>query len=67
MTRSAELSRELDRLIIQGHQDSSLFSEVLRKFPDITPGEIESGLEEIGASRRIKRKNRLVSDDRQRT
>lgn len=60
MTKSAELSHELDRLITQGHQDSSLLSVVLRKFPDTTQAEIETGLLAIGASRRLNKKDRLT-------
>jgi hypothetical protein len=51
MTDCAELSTELNRLITQGHQDSSLAIALLRKFPDITQGEIEAGLDKLAADR----------------
>jgi hypothetical protein len=51
MTDCAELSKELDRLITQGHQDSSLKTAVLRKFPDVTQIEIEAGLDKVAADR----------------
>ena len=51
MTDCAELSKELDRLITQGHQDSSLKTALLKKFPDVTQGEIEAGLDKVAADR----------------
>jgi hypothetical protein len=51
MTDCAELSKELDRLITQGHQDSSLKTALLRKFPDVTQSEIEAGLDKVAADR----------------
>ena len=51
MTDCVELSAELNRLVTQGHQDSSLAIALLRKFPGITEGEIEAGLEKLAADR----------------
>ena len=51
MTDCLELSTELNRLITQGHQDSSLAIALLRKFPGITQGEMEAGLEKLTADR----------------
>jgi hypothetical protein len=50
------LSEELDRLITQGHQDSSLLAALQKKFPDVTQTEIEAGLTEITEARRFKAK-----------
>lgn len=63
MTDCAEFTKELDRLITQGHQDSSLSSSLLRKFPDTTQAEIDAGLIEITAARRLKIKDRLAGDE----
>lgn len=60
--RAKELAKELDRLITQGHQDSSLSASVLRKFPDTTEAEIEAGLLEVAATRRLNMKDRLAVD-----
>ena len=57
-TDYAELSEELDRLITQGHQDSSLLTALQKKFPDITQQEIEAGLNGIAAARTFKAKRR---------
>lgn len=51
MTDCTELSKELDRLITQGHQDSSLKTALLKKFPDVTQSEIEAGLDKVTADR----------------
>ena len=51
MTDCVELSTELNRLVTQGQQDSSLAIALLRKFPGITEGEIEVGLEKLAADR----------------
>jgi ABC-type ATPase with predicted acetyltransferase domain len=51
MTDCAEFSAELNRLITQGHQDSSLAIALLRKFPGITQGEFEAGLDRLTADR----------------
>jgi hypothetical protein len=51
MTDCVELFAELNRLITQGHQDSSLAIALLRKFPGITQGEIEAGLDKLAADR----------------
>jgi hypothetical protein len=51
MTDGAEVSAELDRLITQGHQDSSLKTALLRKFPNVTQAEIEAGLDQVIADR----------------
>lgn len=57
-TNYAELSKELDRLITQGHQDSSLLTALQKKFPDVTQAEIEAGLTEITADRTLRVKRR---------
>ena len=62
MIENTELASELDRLITEGHQDSSLQSAVLRKFPNTTEAEFETQLEELGAERRLKKKDRLAPD-----
>lgn len=62
MTDRAELAKELDRLITQGHQDSSLSSSLLKKFPEATEAEIEAGLFEVAATRRLNMKDRLAVD-----
>lgn len=51
MTDSLELSTEINRLITQGHQDSSLVIALRRKFPGITQGEIEAGVDKLAADR----------------
>ena len=63
MTDHAEIANELDRLVTEGHQDSSLPHALQRKFPDITQSEIEAALIEIAAGRRLKMKVRLGADD----
>jgi hypothetical protein len=62
MTDRAEIANELDRLVTQGHQDSSLPPALHRKFPDISQSEIEAALIEITAERRLKMKDRLGTD-----
>jgi hypothetical protein len=54
MTDSSEVSRELDRLITLGHQDSSLLIALQRKFPDLTQVELEAGFEKVVADRGLK-------------
>jgi hypothetical protein len=56
MIDGAVVSRELDRLITQGHQDSSLRTALQRMFPDITLAEIEAGLDQVAADRSLKQK-----------
>jgi hypothetical protein len=53
-----EFANELDRLITEGHQDDSLVSAVLKKFPDATQAEIDAGLHEIIADRALRMKSR---------
>jgi hypothetical protein len=55
-TDYAELSEELDRLITQGHQDSSLLTALQKKFPDVTQSEIEAALTGITEARKFKAK-----------
>jgi hypothetical protein len=57
-TDHAELSEELDRLITQGHQDSSLLTALQRKFPDVTQPEIEAALTGITEARKFRAKRR---------
>ncbi len=54
MTQSSEVSRELDRLITLGHQDSSLLTALQRKFPDLTEAELEAGFQKVIADRGLK-------------
>jgi hypothetical protein len=56
MIDGAVVSQELDRLITQGHQDSSLRTALQRLFPDITQAEIEAGLDRVTADRSLKQK-----------
>jgi hypothetical protein len=56
MIDGAVVSQELDRLITQGHQDSSLRTALQRMFPDITLAEIEAGLDQVAADRSLKQK-----------
>ena len=53
-----ELSAELDRLITQGHQDSSLLTALQKKFPDVTQTEIEAALTGITEARKFRAKRR---------
>jgi hypothetical protein len=55
-TDYAKLSEELDRLITQGHQDSSLLTALQKKFPDVTQSEIEAALTGITEARKFKAK-----------
>jgi hypothetical protein len=57
-TDNAELSEELDRLITQGHQDSSLLAALQKKFPDVTQTEIEAALTGITEARKSRAKRR---------
>lgn len=54
MADTAEVSQELDRLITQGHQDSSLLPALQKKFPDITQAEVEAGFAKVIADRGLK-------------
>ena len=56
MIDGAVVSQELDRLITQGHQASSLRTALQRMFPDITLAEIEAGLDQVAADRSLKQK-----------
>ena len=51
MPSTAEISQELDRLITQGHQDSSLLPALQKKFPDVTQAEVEAGFDKVIADR----------------
>ena len=57
-TDNTELSEELDRLITQGHQDSSLLTALQKKFPDVTQTEIEAALTGITEARKFRAKRR---------
>lgn len=57
MADCAEISRELDRLITQGHQDMSLLTALQRKFPDITQAELEAGFNKVLADRGLPAKH----------
>lgn len=57
-TDHAELAEELDRLITQGHQDSSLLTALQKKFPDVTQTEIEAALTGITEARKFRAKHR---------
>jgi hypothetical protein len=57
-TDNAELSEELDRLITQGHQDSSLLTALQKKFPDVTQTEIEEAMTGITEARKFRAKRR---------
>ena len=57
-TDHAELSEELDRLITQGHQDSSLLTALQKKFPDVTHTEMEAALIGITEARKFRAKRR---------
>ena len=57
-TDHAELSEELDRLITQGHQDSSLLTALQKKFPDVTQTEMEAALTGITEARKFRAKRR---------
>lgn len=54
MTDTAAISEELDRLITQGHQDSSLLPALQKKFPDVTQAEVEAGFDKVIADRGLK-------------
>jgi hypothetical protein len=54
MTDCSEVSRELDRLITLGHQDSSLLTALQRKFPDLTQAELEAGFEKVIVDRGLR-------------
>ena len=54
MTEPSEVSRELDRLITLGHQDSNLLTALQRKFPDLTEAEFEAGFEMVRADRGLR-------------
>ena len=62
MTDHAEIANEVDRLVTEGHQDSSLPRALQRKFPGISQPEIEAALMEIAAGRRLKMKVRRGAD-----
>ena len=51
MPSTDEISQELDRLITQGHQDSSLLPALQKKFPDVTQAEVEAGFDKVIADR----------------
>jgi len=55
MTDHSEITHALERLVTEGHQDSSLSSALQRIFPNITQ-------QEIDAERRLKKKVRLGAD-----
>ena len=57
-TDHTELSEELDRLITQGHQDSSLLTALQKKFPDVTQTEIEEAMTGITEARKFRAKRR---------
>ena len=66
MPSTDEISQELDRLITQGHQDSSLLPALQKKFPDVTQAEVEAGFEKVIADRGLKgepEQQDLVSDE----
>jgi hypothetical protein len=66
MTDPAEVSQELDRLITQGHQDSSLLPALQKKFPGVTQAEVEAGFDKVIADRGLKLKQvqqDLASDE----
>jgi hypothetical protein len=66
MTDTAEISQELDRLITQGHQDSSLLPALQKKFPGITQAEVEAGFDKVIEDRGLKLKHGakdLASDE----
>jgi len=54
MTESSDVSRELDRLITLGHQDSSLWTALHRKFPDLTEAQLRVGFAKVTADRGLK-------------
>jgi hypothetical protein len=54
MADCSEVSRELDRLITLGHQDSSLLTALRRKFPDLTQAELEAGFDKVITDRGLK-------------
>jgi hypothetical protein len=56
MTDTAEISQELDRLITQGHQDSSLLPALQKKFPGVTQAEVEAGFDKVIADRGLSAK-----------
>lgn len=63
MADHSEIAIELDRLVTQGHQDSSLPPALQRKFPDITQSEIDAALEEIATGRKLRSKVHFGPDD----
>jgi hypothetical protein len=65
MTDSAEVAQELDRLITQGHQDSSLLPALQKKFPDVTQAEVEAGFDKVIADRglNLKREQQDLASD----
>ncbi len=56
MAEDAEVSKELDRLITLGHQDTSLLAALQRKFPDLTQAELEAGFDRVVAERSLRAK-----------
>jgi hypothetical protein len=64
MADYVEVAKEIDRLITQGHQDSSLMTAIQRLFPDVTKDEIEAALNGVIADRslRVKRSQQLLTD-----
>ena len=66
MADTAEVSQELDRLITQGHQDSSLLPALQKKFPGITQAEVEAGFDKVISDRGLSVKQEqqdLASDE----
>jgi len=54
MTATSDLSQELDRLITLGHQDSSLWTALHRRFPDLTEAQLRLGFAKVIADRGLK-------------
>lgn len=50
----SDVSHELDRLITLGHQDSSLWTALHRKFPDLTDAQLKTGFAKVIADRGLK-------------
>lgn len=62
MTDHSDIANELERLVTEGHQDSSLPPALQKNFPDISQSEIDAALVEITAGRRLKMKVRLGAE-----
>ena len=52
MADCVDVAKEIDRLVHEGHQTSSLFPAVLKKYPGLTKSEFDEAFEEAIAARK---------------